>query len=212
MKHLTTYAALVFAGLIMASPASAQTQAVSDTPPAGMAIATFASGCFWCTESDFDKVKGVVSTTSGYLNGKNPNPTYRQVSGGGTGHVEAVRVVYDPKLVDYNRLLHVFWRTHDPLTRNAQFCDTGDMYRPAIFTQNAEQKALAEASRAELERSGVLKGKIVTSIEPAAIFYAAEDYHQDYYLKNPAKYKYYRWSCGRDARLTAIWGGEAGGS
>ena len=202
-------AAFALCGL---ASAQAQTQALPDTPPPGLAMATFASGCFWCTESDFDKVKGVVSTTSGYLNGRNKNPTYQQVSAGGTGHVEAVRIVYDPKIVTYERLLHVFWRTHDPLTANAQFCDHGDQYRPAILTHNAEQQRAAEASKAALEKNGILKGKIATSIETAQTFYAAEDYHQDYYLKNPTKYKYYRFSCGRAARVRAVWGAEAGGS
>ena len=204
-------AALLLAATAVA-PTLAQTEAISDTPPPGMAIATFATGCFWCTESDFDTVKGVVSTTSGYLNGKIKNPTYQQVSAGGTGHVEAVRVVFDPAVVSYERLLHVFWRTHDPLTANAQFCDRGDQYRPAVLTHGEEQRQAAEASKAALEKSGVLKGKIVTAIEPAATFYAAEAYHQDYHLKNPVKYRYYRYSCGRDARLKAIWGSEAGGS
>ena len=205
-------AALGLAASGLMAPAMAQTQALPDTPPAGMALATFASGCFWCTESDFDKVKGVLSTTSGYLNGKIKNPSYQQVSAGGTGHVEAVRVVYDPKIVSYERLLHVFWRTHDPLIANAQFCDRGDHYRPAILTHNDEQKRAAQASKEALEKSGILKGKIATSIEPAATFYAAEDYHQDYYLKNPTKYRYYRYSCGRDARVKEIWGAQAGGS
>jgi peptide-methionine (S)-S-oxide reductase len=199
-------------GLLGLAPATAQAQPVSDTPPPGMAIATFATGCFWCTEADFDKVKGVVSTTSGYLNGKVKNPSYRQVSAGGTGHVEAVRVVFDPSVVTYERLLHVFWRTHDPLTANAQFCDRGDQYRPAVLTHSDEQRHAAAASKAALEQSAVLKGKIVTAIEPAGTFYAAEDYHQDYHLKNPVKYRYYRFGCGRDARLRAIWGSEAGGS
>ncbi len=206
----TTIAAL----LLVASGwvASAQTQALPATPPPGLAFATFATGCFWCTESDFDKVKGVVSTTSGYTNGAVKNPTYQQVSSGGTGHAEAVRVVYDPKIVSFERLLHVFWRTHDPLTANAQFCDRGDQYRPAVFPHDEEQERAAQASKAAIEKSGVLKGRIATTIETAGIFYAAEDYHQDYYLKNPIRYRYYRNACGRDARVKDVWGAEAGGS
>ena len=196
----------------MSAPMQAQTTALPDAPPAGQAFATFATGCFWCTEYDFDKVKGVVSTTSGYLNGKVKNPSYQQVSAGVTGHVEAVRVVYDPAVVSYERLLHVFWRTHDPHNGGWQFCDRGDQYRPAVLTHNEEQRRLALASKEAVEKSGVLKAKIATTIEPAQTFYAAEDYHQDYYQKNPARYKYYRFSCGRDARVREVWGAEAGGS
>jgi peptide-methionine (S)-S-oxide reductase len=173
------------------------------------ASAVFAAGCFWCLESDMDKVKGVRSTTSGYSGGKVANPTYQQVSAGRTGHTEVVKVVYDPNVVTYAQLLHVFWRNVDPVTANAQFCDQGSQYRGAVFYGNAEEKKLAEASRAEI--AGRFDKPIVTEILPAATFYPAEDYHQDYYLKNPIKYKYYRYSCGRDARLQELWGNEAGG-
>ncbi|MBX9740837.1 MAG: peptide-methionine (S)-S-oxide reductase MsrA [Beijerinckiaceae bacterium] len=173
------------------------------------ATAVFAAGCFWCLESDMDKVKGVVSTTSGYAGGKLANPTYQQVSAGRTGHTEVVKVVYDPNIVTYKQLLHVFWRNVDPLTANAQFCDQGSQYRGAIFYGNAEEKKLAEESRAEI--AGRFDKPIVTEIAPAATFYPAEDYHQDYYQKNPVKYKYYRYSCGRDRRLQELWGAEAGG-
>ncbi|MDB5510501.1 MAG: peptide methionine sulfoxide reductase [Hyphomicrobiales bacterium] len=173
------------------------------------ASAVFAAGCFWCLESDMDKVKGVRSTTSGYSGGKVANPTYQQVSAGRTGHTEVVKVVYDPNVVTYAQLLHVFWRNVDPVTANAQFCDQGSQYRGAVFYGNAEEKKLAEASRAEI--AGRFDKPIVTEILPAATFYPAEEYHQDYYLKNPIKYKYYRYSCGRDARLQELWGSEAGG-
>lgn len=173
------------------------------------ASAVFAAGCFWCLEADMDKVKGVRSTTSGYSGGKVANPTYQQVSAGRTGHTEVVKVVYDPNVVTYAQLLHVFWRNVDPVTANAQFCDQGSQYRGAIFYGSAEEKKLAEASRAEL--AGRFDKPIVTEIVPAATFYPAEDYHQDYYLKNPVRYKYYRYSCGRDARLQELWGNEAGG-
>lgn len=179
--------------------------------PAGTEVAIFAGGCFWCVESDFDKVPGVISTTSGYIGGKVPNPTYRQVSGGDTGHAEAVRIVYDPKSVSYERLLHVFWRTVDPVTKDAQFCDYGTQYRTAIFHLNDVQRQKALSSKAALEKSGKLKRPIVTEIVPAGAFYPAEDYHQDYYRKNPLQYNLYRFNCGRDARLEELWGKEAGG-
>lgn len=211
MINRFTLALIALAAGAALSSASAQTKALPDTPPAGLAFATFGGGCFWCVESDFDKVPGVVATTSGYLNGRSKNPGYREVSAGGTGHVEAVRIVYDPKKVSYSQLLHVFWRTHDPLTANAQFCDHGDQYRPAIIVHTPQQKAAAEASKAQLQQSGVLKGRIVTGIENAGTFYEAEDYHQDYYKKNATKYKFYRWNCGRDQRVRQLWGDQAGG-
>ena len=176
------------------------------------ATAIFAGGCFWCVEPPFDKLEGVVSTTSGYTGGMLVNPTYEEVSTGKTGHTEAVKVVYHPSKVSYERLLQVFWRNHDPLTPNAQFCDKGTAYRPGIFYGNEEEKRLAEASRASLEQSGRFKQPIVTEITAATAFYAAEDYHQDYYTKNPIRYKYYRTSCGRDRRLRELWGDEAGQS
>ncbi len=184
-------------------------------PPApvadGKAVAIFAGGCFWCVEADFDKVPGVLSTTSGYIGGTVANPTYSQVSSGGTGHAEAVKIVYDPQMVTYDKLLYVFWRNVDPLTKDAQFCDYGDQYRTAIFTLNEEQKKLAEASKAALDKSGRFKRPIVTEIVAAGPFYAAEEYHQDYYKKNPVRYNFYRYNCGRDARLDELWGKEARG-
>ncbi len=173
-------------------------------PNTKLASAVFAGGCFWCTEADFDKIPGVVSATSGYAGGKAANPTYEQVSAGNTGHIEVVRVVYDPARVSYQRLLARFFRTIDPLDGGGQFCDRGSQYRSAIFVANPAERRLAEATKARA--AALLKKPIATQILPAAPFYAAEDYHQDYYRKNPAKYKYYRWRCGRDARLAKVWG------
>ena len=167
-------------------------------------IATFAGGCFWCVEADFDKVEGVISTTSGYTGGHMANPTYEQVSHGGTGHAEAVEIAYDPAKVSYSRLLDVFWHNIDPLAKDRQFCDHGDQYRSAIFYRGEEQRALAEASKAVVQKR--FKQPVATQIVPAGPFYKAEEYHQDYYLKNPVRYKFYRFNCGRDARLEELWG------
>ena len=168
--------------------------------------AVFAGGCFWCVEEAFDAAEGVVSTTSGYTGGRVANPTYEQVSAGGTGHVEVVQVVYDPSKITYRALLNVFWRNVDPVTPNQQFCDKGAQYRSAIFVQDAEQRRLAEASKRALEQSGRFEQPIVTEVNPGAPFYAAEEYHQDYYTKNPLRYKYYKTSCGRARRLAELWG------
>jgi len=206
MKRATLIvAALAALGLGGALAADERTQ-LAPEPAAGLAVATFAGGCFWCMEPPFDKLDGVVSTTSGYTGGKTVGPTYKEVSSGGTGQAEAVRVVYDPNKVEYKKLVDVFWKNVDPLDAHGQFCDKGDQYRPAIFTHNDEQKQVAEASKAALAASGRFKQPIVVSVEPAREFWVAEDYHQDYYLKNPVKYQYYRWGCGRDARLEAVWG------
>lgn len=183
--------------------------AVAQTPP-GRAVATFAGGCFWCTEADFDKVPGVLSTTSGYIGGTVANPSYGQVSAGGTGHAEAVEIVYDPAKVSYEQLLAFYWRSVDPLTKDAQFCDRGSQYRTAIFTHGEEQMRLALASKQQVEAQ--LKKKVFTEIVPAGPFYKAEDYHQDFYKKNPVKYKFYRWNCGRDQRLEQLWGAGKGDS
>lgn len=177
-----------------------------------LAKATFAGGCFWCMEGPFDKLDGVVSTTSGYIGGKDKNPTYGAVSAGTTGHTEAVEIVYDPKKVSYEKLLYVFWRNIDPTAKNRQFCDGGSQYRSGIFTHDAAQKAAADASKIALEKSKPFNGNIETEITVATTFYAAEDYHQDYYQKNPVRYAYYRNGCGRDKRLKELWGAEAGGS
>lgn len=170
------------------------------------AAAVFAGGCFWCVEAAFDKVDGVLSTTSGYTGGTKVNPTYEQVSAGRTGHYESLKVEYDPTRVSYEKLLDVFWHNIDPVDATGQFCDKGSQYRAAIFVGNDSERAQAEASKAALEKSGKLPGPIVTEILPATVFYPAEEYHQDYYLKNPAHYKFYRWSCGRDNRLEQVWG------
>lgn len=183
--------------------------AVAQTPP-GRAVATFAGGCFWCTEADFDKVPGVLSTTSGYIGGTVANPSYGQVSAGGTGHAEAVEIIYDPAKVSYEQLLAFYWRSVDPLTKDAQFCDRGSQYRTAIFTHSEEQMRLAVASKQQVEAQ--LKKKVFTEIVPAGPFYKAEDYHQDFYKKNPVKYKFYRWNCGRDQRLEQLWGAGKGDS
>ncbi|MFL6832375.1 MAG: peptide-methionine (S)-S-oxide reductase MsrA [Xanthobacteraceae bacterium] len=172
--------------------------------PQRTAIATFAGGCFWCVEADFDKVDGVISTTSGYTGGNSANPTYEQVSHGGTGHAEAVEIVYDPAKVSYNQLLDVFWHNIDPLAKDRQFCDHGDQYRSAIFYHGEEQRSLAQAAKAAVEKR--FKQPVATEIVPAGRFYKAEEYHQDYYMKNPIRYKFYRFNCGRDARLEELWG------
>lgn len=171
------------------------------------AKATFAGGCFWCMEPPYDKLDGVFSTTSGYIGGTTENPTYKLVSTGVTGHTEAVEIVYDPKKVSYADLLRIFWRNIDPLAANRQFCDVGSQYRAGIFYHDEKQKRLAEESKQAL--SDRFKQPIVTEITPASTFYPAEDYHQDYYLKNRLRYKLYRYSCGRDRRLEELWGTEA---
>jgi len=168
--------------------------------------ATFAGGCFWCMEPPFDKLPGVVSTTSGYAGGQKTNPTYEEVSAGITGHAEVVQVLYDPSKVSYAKLLEVFWRNIDPFVKNRQFCDTGSQYRTAIFYQDENQKKLALESKAALEKSGKFKEPIVTEIVPLKDFYAAEEYHQDFYKKSSFRYNTYRTGCGRDRRLEEIWG------
>ncbi|MBT4837233.1 MAG: peptide-methionine (S)-S-oxide reductase MsrA [Methylococcales bacterium] len=169
-------------------------------------IAFFAGGCFWCMEGPFDKLNGVKSTVSGYIGGHKKNPTYKQVSVGSTGHTEAIRVIYDPSKVSYQTLLNTFWHNIDPTVKNRQFCDAGSQYRSGIFYLNPQQKMLAEQSKKSIT-SDFLKGKkIVTEITQATQFYPAEDYHQNYYTKNPARYSWYRYGCGRDARLEKIWG------
>jgi peptide-methionine (S)-S-oxide reductase len=174
------------------------------------ATATFAGGCFWCMEGPFDKLDGVISTTSGYIGGHKKDPTYREVSAGTTGHAEAVQVVYDPSKVTYQKLLDVFWVNIDPTVKDQQFCDHGSQYRSAIFYHNAEQKQLAAASKQQLEKNKPFEGMIYTEITEATEFYPAEDYHQDYYINNPIRYKFYRYSCGRDQRLHDLWGDRAG--
>lgn len=168
------------------------------------AVATFAGGCFWCMEPPFDKLEGVISTTSGYTGGHTENPTYEEVSSGATGHAEALRIEYNPAKISYGRLLEVFWRNIDPTAKDAQFCDHGNQYRSAIFYHDEEQRRLAEESKQKIVESGRF-AEIHTQIAAASTFYPAEDYHQDYYLKNPLRYKFYRYSCGRDQRLKELW-------
>ena len=168
--------------------------------------ATFAGGCFWCMEPPFDKLDGVISTTSGYTGGTEKDPTYEQVSAGKTGHLEAIEITYDPAKVSYAQLLDVFWKNVDPTQHNGQFVDIGSQYRTAIFYHNEEQRRQALESRNRLQESRKFGKPIVTEIRPALEFYSAEDYHQDYYIKNPIRYKYYRWGSGRDRFLEETWG------
>tara|TARA_B100000029_G_scaffold297383_1_gene290570 strand:- start:142 stop:795 length:654 start_codon:yes stop_codon:yes gene_type:complete len=175
----------------------------------GESVATFAGGCFWCVESDFDHVLGVVRTVSGYTGGDTDNPSYKDVTKGGTGHREAVQVIYDPEQTDFSTLVEVFWRSVDPTDADGQFCDRGQSYQTSIFAHDDEQRAVAETSKAALEASGVLGQPVVTPIEDAAPFFAAEEYHQNYYEQNPVRYKFYRFSCGRDGRIKELWGDEA---
>ncbi|PMR75485.1 peptide-methionine (S)-S-oxide reductase MsrA [Billgrantia endophytica] len=188
--------------LVLAAPALGDDHAATAT-------AIFGGGCFWCVEEAFDKVEGVVSTTSGFSGGHVENPSYNQVVSGATGHAEVVKVEYEPMRVDYPTLLHVFWRNIDPFAEDRQFCDQGSAYRSAIFFRSEEERELAEASRDELvERFG---RDIATELSPFEAFYPAEDYHQGYYLRNPVRYQYYKAACGRERRLEEIWGDEAGG-
>jgi len=204
-----------FAVLLATLTVGAASAQSSTPPPKSMAgprvaVATFAGGCFWCMEAPFDKLDGVVSTISGYTGGTVQQPTYEQVSAGRTGHAEAVQVTYDPSKVSYEKLLDVFWHNIDPTVKDRQFCDIGSQYRSAIFVHDGEQRRMAEASKAALERTKPFKGAVVTEIVNAGAFYPAEEYHQDYYMKNPVRYRYYRSSCGRDARLKELWGELAG--
>ncbi|HEV8520382.1 MAG TPA: peptide-methionine (S)-S-oxide reductase MsrA [Burkholderiales bacterium] len=202
MNKVRTRLLFLAAAILTGFALTGHTQA----PKAAVAKATFAGGCFWCMEPPYDKLTGVISTTSGYIGGQKPNPTYEEVSSGRTGHAEAVQVVYDPKKVSYEQLLDVFWHNIDPTVKNQQFCDVGSQYRTGIFYHDDEQRRLAEASKAALEKSKPFKAPIVTEITRAGEFYPAEEYHQDYYLKNPVRYKFYRNGCGRDARLEQLWG------
>lgn len=197
---LFALSALTVGGSPLAADAAANKAANSAT-------AIFAGGCFWCTESDFEKFPGVIGAESGYTGGKTPNPTYQQVSAGGTGHTEAVRVTYNPSKVSYAQLVAHFWRNIDPTVKDRQFCDVGNQYRSSIFWQSEAEREIAERSRDALLASGKFK-VIHTEIVPATTFHPAEEYHQDYYKKNPIRYAYYRHGCGRDARLEAIWGAK----
>ena len=178
--------------------------ALAAAAQAATATAVFAGGCFWCTESDFEKLPGVVAAESGYTGGKDASPTYESVSAGHTGHTEAVRVTYDPAQVSYAQLVEYFWHTIDPTEKDRQFCDVGNQYRSGIYWGSEAERKVAEASLAALQKSGQFK-QIYTEVKQATPFYLAEDYHQDYYKKNPVRYKYYRYSCGRDAQLKRVW-------
>lgn len=177
---------------------------------ANLEKAVFAGGCFWCMEAPFDKLPGVISVTSGYTGGHKKNPTYKEVSAGGTGHAEAVQIEFDPSQISYAALLAVYWRNIDPTVTDRQFCDVGHQYRAAIFYQGAAQRAAAVRSKAELEKNKPFRESLVTEIVPGAEFYPAEEYHQHYYKKNPLRYRYYRSGCGRDKRLQELWGSDAG--
>ncbi len=197
----------VILAAVWLAAARAADQKPAAQPAAGkLAKATFAGGCFWCMEPPFDELAGVVSTTSGYTGGRQDKPTYEQVSAGWTGHTEAVQIVYDPAKVSYAKLLEVFWRNIDPTTPDRQFCDRGTQYRSGIFYHDESQKRLAEESKARLGKSKPFQGPIVTEVQPLTRFYPAEEYHQDYYKKNPIRYKFYRNGCGRDQRLEELWG------
>jgi len=195
--------------LLLLAPLAFAAAAAELTVPSGQSMAIFAGGCFWCMEPPFDKLPGVTATISGYTGGRKVNPTYEEVSSGGTGHAEAVAVIFDPKKITYQKLLDVYWVNVDPTVRNRQFCDSGTQYRTAIFYRDDEQRRAAEASRAALEKSRPFKEPIVTEIQMAGPFYPAEEYHQDYYQKNPVRYNLYRNGCGRDARLRQLWGDRA---
>ncbi len=195
--------------LLLSTTLSIGTSSISIAAENDLQVATFAGGCFWCVEADFDNVPGVARTISGYAGGVLIDPTYKQVSAGGTGHREAVQIFYDPKKVGYAMLLDIFWRSVDPTDDGGQFCDRGESYETAIFANSPEQARLAEDSKRKLQLSAVLNQPIVTSIEVAGPFYPAEDYHQNYYQKNPLRYKFYRYRCGRDAQIKILWGKDA---
>jgi len=203
---MTKWTVLILGAMLMMTTGASSDSAEGNVSGENFEKATFAGGCFWCMEPPFDKLDGVISTTSGYTGGKEKNPSYEEVSSGRTGHIEAIEIVYDPSKVSYVQLLDVFWKNVDPTQENGQFVDIGPQYRTAIFYQNEEQKRWAEDSKKKLEDSGTFGKRMVTEIRPAMEFYKAEDYHQDYYIKNPIRYKYYRWGSGRDQFLEKTWG------
>ena len=199
MRHTRTFAGVVVAALLAGVPAG-----TAELETAALETATFAAGCFWCTEADFDHMEGVRETISGYTGGRFANPTYEQVSSGGTGHVEAVEVRFDPAVVTYEQLLEHFWRNVDPFDGRGQFCDIGEQYRPVIFYRTEAQRTAAQASKERVEK--LLRKRVAVQVAPAGLFYRAEEYHQNYHRKNRVRYNYYRWSCGRDRRLKDVWG------
>ncbi|MCH4811032.1 peptide-methionine (S)-S-oxide reductase MsrA [Vreelandella neptunia] len=203
MTRFSFFRPLTLCVMTAAGLASASLQAQST------AQATFAGGCFWCMEPPYDNQPGVSATISGYIGGELENPTYEDISRGGTGHAEVVQIEYDSEQISYEQLLEIFWRNIDPFAVDRQFCDVGDQYRSAIFYHDEVQRELAEASKTEMEAR--FDRDIATQIVPATTFWPAEEYHQDYYQKNPVRYKFYRYSCGRDGRLEEVWGEEAGG-
>lgn len=203
--RLLPLAAAFAAGMAASTSHAAETTTATDSA----STAVFAGGCFWCMEAPFDHQAGVIDTTSGYIGGELENPSYEEVSRGGTGHAEAVQVTYDADEISYAQLLEIFWRNIDPFAKDRQFCDSGSQYRSAIFYANDRQRKLAEASKAEMQER--FDRDIATQVMPAGAFWDAEDYHQNYYEKNPLRYKFYRFSCGRDDRLEEVWGNEAGG-
>ena len=205
-----SFAVLALAALVSLAPGAAAQAPAPAPKAAATAVATFAGGCFWCMEPPYDKLPGVISTTSGYMGGGKRYPTYEEVSNGVTGHAEVVQVAYDPSKVSFEKLLEVFWVNIDPTVENRQFCDRGTQYRTAIFVHTPEQRKAADASKAAVEKSKPFSEPIVTPVVDAGEFWPAEDYHQDYYRKNPARYTYYRTGCGRDARLKQLWGAKAG--
>lgn len=196
--------------LVLFGIARAQAQTSGATGKTdGFEVAIFAGGCFWCVEADFDKVPGVTKTISGYTGGHVKNPSYKQVSRGRTGHIESVSITFDPSITSYERLVYLFWRSVDPTDAGGQFCDRGESYTTAIFAVTEEQEITAEASKAELTIPGGFGHRVVTTIRTATDFWPAEDYHQNYYKKNPLRYRYYRSGCGRDKRVKTLWGDEA---
>lgn len=204
MRKTSFKLVLILAGLMLGAALTATAAQPAAQAKTATATAVFAGGCFWCMEPPYDALPGVLATTSGYSGGQKANPTYREVTAGNTGHIEVIQVTYDPKQISYEKLLEVFWRNVDPLDGGGQFCDRGNTYTTAIFYQGEEQKKIVEQSKTAIEKK--LGRAVVTAIRPAVTFYAAEDYHQDYYKKNPLRYQYYRYSCGRDQRLEKLWG------
>ena len=204
----TSVALVLFVGLATIAIVVAAGHAADDATP-GRAVATFAGGCFWCMQPPFEHLEGVLKTTVGYTGGHTKDPTYEEVSAGGTGHAESVQIEYDPAKISYIKLLDVFWHNIDPLAANGQFCDHGNQYRTAIFYHDETQRRWAEDSKQHLEQTQHFGTPIVTQIVQATEFYPAEDYHQMYHAKNPVRYRYYRWSCGRDQRLKELWGDAA---
>ena len=206
MRKILTLSTLFATAIITGTLSMGYHSQTNPQAQSGAASAIFAGGCFWCVESDFDKLPGVVATTSGYAGGHLDNPTYKSVTRGNTGHYEVVKVDYDPSKVSYEKLLEVFWHSVDPTDDGGQFCDRGQSYATAIIALDANQQNAALTSKQQLVNAGY---DIATPVLPAATFFPAEGYHQDYYLKNPVRYKYYRYSCGRDAQVNRVWGDMA---